>query len=31
MVCVLQQLSQYVLKELEHRRLGWKVLILKYD
>ena len=21
----------YVLKELEHRKLGWKVLILKYD
>jgi len=21
----------FVLKELEHRQLGWKVLILKYD
>jgi len=21
----------YALKELEHRKLGWKVLILKYD
>ena len=23
--------SDFLLKELEHRKLGWKVFILKYD
>ena len=26
-----QQSQQHLLKELEHRKLGWKVLILKYN
>jgi len=28
---ILRRPTAYVLKDLEHRKLGWKVLILKYD